>query len=303
MENELFSEADNLDEQLNDYVGRRTMVSRMQEKSKERPQLDDMSLWAELRNNGWLYFFLLVSATFTATLGVMMGLAPRRTDAGIFYNTDPGHLLLALIYAIAFVTVTEFAFGLAKWLYFKREEKNVMQKFSMLTMMIISGASIVATGIAGGMVIASTIAFLTDFREIPHEAQLWVIVAIPTLMFVYAVCGTMYILSSAEASAKRLVREKQRENDLDHETRQQLIRQWGREQVQREQIKKYIQFVQAGKMTAGEAQAAIEAGLTLGQLEEQLNRDIDGDHRIGTREPVYAAETPDFTRRRNGKNK
>ena len=295
-ENILFNESDDLDEQLNDYVGRRTMVSRMQDTAKKRPELDDMSLGAEIMKNGWLYFFLLVSSVFTATLGFMMGIAPSRTAEGIYYNTDAGHILLGVIYAIAFVTVTEFAFGLAKWLYFRREEKNMRQKLAMLAMMIVSGISIVATGIAGGMVIASTIAFLTDFREIPHQAQVWVIIAIPTLMFLYALFGTIYILSSSEASAKRLVNEKQRENDLDHETRQQLIRQWGREQVQREQIKVYIQLVQAGKLSAGEAQAAIDAGLTLGQYEEKTGRDIDGDGKVGgktranNRKPVYASD-------------
>jgi hypothetical protein len=301
-ENFLFNENDTLDEELNEYVSRRTLVSSMKETANKRTDLDDMSLEAEIRKNGWLYFFLLVSSLFTATLGFMMGIAPERTEAGIFYHTDVGHIVLSVIYAIAFVTVTEFAFGLAKWLYFRREEKNSRQKFSMITMMGISGISIVATGIAGGMVIASTIAFLTDFREIPHQAQLWVIVAIPTLMFIYALCGTVYILSSEEAAAKRLVSEKERENDLDHKTRQKLIKQWGREQVQREEIKVYIHMIQEGKLTAGEANAAIEAGMTLGQLEEQLGRDINEDGRIGSRvhqrprHPAYASEARDFTR-------
>jgi hypothetical protein len=249
---------------------------------------------------------LLVSAVFTGTLGVMMGLSPYRNDTGIYYNTDFGHLLLAFIYAVAFITVTEFAFGLAKWLYFVREEQNNGQKFAMIAMMIVSGVSIVSTGIAGGMVIASTIAFLTDFAEIPHQAQVWVIVAIPTLMFLYAICGTVYILSSSEAAAKRLVREKQRENDLDHETRQNLIKQWGREQIQREWAKVFIRMVQEGKLTAAEAQAAVDAGLTLGQLEEKLGRDVDGKDGIGNKQRVngrqpaqtYASDAEDFTKPR-----
>jgi len=304
MNDTMFNETDDLDEQLNDYVGRRTLVSSMKDSANKRPELDDLSLQSEIRKNAWLYFFLLVSAMFTSTLGFMMGIAPHRTEAGIYYNTDIGHMVLAVIYAIAFVTVTEFAFGLAKWLYFRREEKNIRQKISMLVMMGISGISIVATGIAGGMVIASTIAFLTDFQAIPHQAQIWVIVAIPTLMFVYALCGTIYILSSDEAAAKRLVSEKERENDLDYRTRQKLIRQWGKEQVQREEIKSYIRLIQEGKLTAGEANAAIEAGMTLGELEQDLNRDLDGDGEINRkrqsppviRQPAYANETRDFTR-------
>jgi len=310
----LFTEEDNLDEQLNDYVNRGTLVGKVRTRSKERPKVDDMSLQAEIRKNGWLYVFLLVSAVFTATLGVMMGIAPYNNGSGIYYNTDAGHMALGLMYGVAFVTVTEFAFGLAKWLYFNREENNVAQKSSMLAMMIVSGISIVATGIAGGMVIASTIAFLTDFRAIPHQAQLWVIVAIPSLMFLYAIFGTIYILSSDEAAAKRIVRERRRETDLDHETRRELILQWGREQVQREQMKVFIRMVQAGKLSAGEAQAAIDARMTLGQLEEHLNRDLDGDNVVGTppsrptrsqspfvdvnRAPSFSSETRDFTSRR-----
>jgi len=275
---------DDLDQQLNDYMGRKTLVGSMREKSNQKPELDDMTFRAEIKKYWFLYALLAVSSLFTGTLGIYMGLSPQKTVEGLYFYTDLPHLFLAIVYCIAFITVTEFAFPLAKWLYFTREEKNMTQQASMIFMMVVAGFSIFGTGIAGGMVIASNISFLTDFIEVPHQAQVWVIMAIPSLMVLYAVCISVYILSSSEAAAKRMVREKQRENDLDHATREKLIEQWGREQVQREQIKVYIGLVQAGKLTAGEAQAAITAGLTLGQTEKKLGRNLDNDPRIGNGE-------------------
>lgn len=295
---------DDIDNQINEYIGHKTLVSTMRDRAKAKPELDDMTFGAEVRKNWWLYALLGISALFTGTLGIYMGLSPFKTEDGLYFQTDLPHLFLAVVYCIAFITVTEFAFGLAKWLYFTREERNASQQFSMIAMMVLAGISILGTGIAGGMVIASNISFLTDFLEVPHQAQVWVIIAIPTLIVFYSILGTVYITSSSEAAAKRLVREKERENNLDHVTRQKLIEQWGREQVQREQIKVYIKLVQQGKLTAGQAQAAISAGLTLGETEKKLNRDLDGDGAIGeagsTRlrpnggRPVFAQDEPDF---------
>jgi len=277
---------DDLDQQLNDYMGRKTLVGSMREKSNQKPELDDMTFRAEIKKYWFLYALLAVSSLFTGTLGIYMGLSPQKTVEGLYFYTDLPHLFLAIVYCIAFITVTEFAFPLAKWLYFTREEKNMTQQASMIFMMVVAGFSIFGTGIAGGMVIASNISFLTDFIEVPHQAQVWVIMAIPSLMVLYAVCISVYILSSSEAAAKRMVREKQRENDLDHATREKLIEQWGREQVQKEQIKVFIRLVQEGAMSAGEAQAAINAGLTLGQAEKRMGRDLDGNGKIGNNESV-----------------
>ena len=277
---------DDLDQQLNDYMGRKTLVGSMREKSNQKPELDDMTFRAEIKKYWFLYALLAVSSLFTGTLGIYMGLSPQKTAEGLRFYTDLPHLFLAIVYCIAFITVTEFAFPLAKWLYFTREEKNMTQQASMIFMMVVAGFSIFGTGIAGGMVIASNISFLTDFIEVPHQAQVWVIMAIPSLMVLYAVCISVYILSSSEAAAKRMVREKQRENDLDHATREKLIEQWGREQVQKEQIKVFIRLVQEGAMSAGEAQAAINAGLTLGQAEKRMGRDLDGNGKIGNDKSV-----------------
>lgn len=290
-----------LDRTLSEFTARKTAVRRLREKSKQKPAVDDMTFQAELEKNWWLYVLLFLSSAFTGTLGIYMGLSPTRTETGMYFYTDFAHLVLAAVYCVAFITVTEFAFGLAKWLYFTREERNAAQQWSMLIMMGVAGISILGTGIAGGMVIASNIAFLTDYMEVPHQAQTWVVVAIPTLITAYAVLGSVYVLSSEEAAAKRLVRETERENQLEHETQKKLIKQWGDLQVQKAEALKYIELVEKGAMTAGEAQAAIRADETLGQTERRLGRDLDGDGTIGhgfspngQRERVYAQDAEDM---------
>ena len=298
---------DDLDARLAQIANGDSFITTMQRKQKEKPKVDDMSFAAELAKNWWMYVLLAISSMFTATLGFVMGLAPYPTDAGLYFQTDGLHLFLALAYAVAFVGVTEFAFGLGKWLYFTREQSNVTQSGSMIVWMIAAGVSILFTGIAGGSVIASFISFMTAFANVSVMSQEWIVKSIPALFFFYAALGTVYILSSRENAAKRMVREQLREANLAHETRLKVAKQWGKEQVQKVEIKGYMDAVERGVMSAPEAQAGIDAGLSLREAEEQLRRDLDGDNIIGPvrpgkngrhPQPSYALDEPDFPKPR-----
>lgn len=293
------SNLDNLDREIAQHMARPTLVSKLKGQNK-RKKATSMSWQAELEEYWYVYLFLFVSALFTGTLGFYMGLAPYKTPEGLYFQTDAVHFFLAFVYMVAFITVTEGAFALGKRRYFTREEKNGVQQWTMLIMMAVAGISIVGTGITGGMVIASNISFLTDYIEVPHAAQKWVIITIPVLLAAYTFLVTAYHLSSEAAASERITREQIREKELDHRTRQRSLEQIAEERLQETELQLYAEMVEKGRVSAAQAMAAIRAGKTLGQLERELNKDIDDNGEIGTtrshrgngrvREPAFNSE-------------
>lgn len=281
-------ELDALDKQIAERMARPTLVKQLKDKNRKK-KAEGLTWGAELANYYYVYIFLLISSMFTGTLGIYMGLSPTLvTDATgtfIHFNTDIGHLLLAVVYFVAFIGVTEVAFAIAKWKFFTREERNTVQQWTMIAAMGIAGISILGTGIAGGTVVASNIAFLSEFVHISPAAQKWVVVAIPVLITLYTFLFSTYALSSDQAASERLTREQERENDLDHRTRLKSIEQIGAQQLQVAEIRRYQQLVLQGRISAADAQAAIRAGRTLGQEETRQNRDIDGRDGIGNNAP------------------
>jgi hypothetical protein len=272
-----------LDKQIAERLARPSLVGKMKEKSKAVRTKRMLDFGNELRQYWYVYLFLCVSAVFTMTLGIYMGIAPKFDPLAmtLTYQTDIVHLALALVYAVSFIAVTEVAFVIGKWLYFTREESNLVQMVSTIIMMVIAGVSILGTGIAGGMVVASQISFLTSFVEIPDAAQKWVVIVIPILITTYTFLVTFYSLSSDSAASERLLAEQKRASEIDHQTRTRSIEQIASEQLQVAELKRYMQLVSEGKISAAEAQAAIRAGRTLGQEEVRQGRDIDGNGLVG----------------------
>jgi len=247
-------ERESLDKLIKERLGQGSLVGAMQveEEKKEKVKEGRLLQWAdEWKKYPYLYIFLGVSALFTMTLGMVMGLAPKlnATDSAVIFHTDGFHLFLAFVYMVAFVSITEIAFGIGKWLYHTRENGNKTQENTTLAMMIIAGISIVGTGIAGGVVVASNIAFLSAFVEIPDAAQKWVIVIIPVLLAVYAFLLTAYSLSSASAKSERMLYQQKRTSELDHQTRQRSIMQIAEEELQVAELGIYLNLVKEGKLT------------------------------------------------------
>lgn len=295
-----------LDKQISDRISRPSLVGKMKAKNKAVQSTRLLDWSNELRHYWYVYVFLCVSAIFTMTLGFYMGIAPKFDPATmtITYQTDALHLFLALVYMVSFVAVTEVAFIIGKWLFFTREEANTVQQLSTLFMMVIAGVSILGTGIAGGMVIASQISFLTSFVAIPDSAQRWVVVAIPVLITTYTVLVTVYSLASDSAASERLSREQKRSSDLDNETRTRAIEQIVAEKLQVAELNRYMELIGEGLISAADAKAAIRAGRSVGQEEIRQGRDIDGRHGVGNGERPASApvmtQIPEVVERGNG---
>jgi len=254
---------DDLDARVTERLERPTLVSKLQEK-KVSIKKDRMSFSEDLRKYWFIYAILGVSAIFTGTLGFYMGISPERRDTGIYYHTDFLHLFLAFVYMVAFITVTEGAFLLGKHLLFNREQTNPKQFWTSLTIMIVSGISVFLTGIAGGLVIASTIDFMTIIVEVPRTAQTWIIIVIPGLLSMYAFLLSAYQLTSKEAASERITKNNERNLDLDHRTRKRTILQIAKEDLQVAELNALIKKVKEGTITAADAMAQLGANQILG---------------------------------------
>lgn len=291
MNNNLFNPKSRkeLDGMIKARLGQGSLVGEMENEEEKKNAAKESRLlqWSdEWKKYPYLYWFLVVSALFTLTLGMFMGLAPKLDTVNnlIVYQTDAMHIFLAIVYMVAFVSITEGAFAIAKWLYHTRENGNKTQENTMLAMMVIAGISVIGTGISGGMIVASNIAFLSEFIEIPESAQKWVIIIIPVLLAVYSFLLTAYSLSSGRARSERMINQMQHQSSLDHLTRQRGIMQIAEEELQVTELNLYMQMVADGKISAAQATAAIKAGRTLGQEEHRTGKDIDGKNGIGNGE-------------------
>jgi hypothetical protein len=218
-----------------------------------------------------------------------MGLAPyRQTDPvtgaqNIYFNNDGGHIFTALLYIVAFITITEGAFVVGKWKFHTREEGNNKQATTMIVVMVLAFISILGTGWAGGQVVASTLGFLTEFKEIPPWAQEWAVRIIPTLFGVYTVLFTIYWLSSQSAQMERIANQERETQLQDHKFTMQLLELATEEDLLVAEAEKYIDLVRQGKLSLSEARAAQRAQMSIPQLEEHLGRDLDDDNKIGRR--------------------
>lgn len=283
---------DELKKQLKDrFVNRGTLTSEIKKQNEQKNARSNA--WVEeVKANWFIYFLLGVSSLFTGMLGLFMGLAPHLipdpNNPGqqlISFNTDGGHLFIAMVYMLTFVTITEGAFIVGKWWFHKREAENGWQTITMILVMVFAFISILGTGYAGGSVVASTLGFLSEFKEIPSWAQEWVVKIIPVLIGVYAVLFTLYWLMSHKAENDRIAHQKRVELQQDHAMTMELIELAMEEDLMVEEADKYIALVRAGRISIGDARAAIRARTTLPELEEQNHQDYDGDGHIGRPQP------------------
>lgn len=281
---------DKLQARIKERMSRPSVTDALHEKNKE--QAEKKSPWfGELRSDRATYVIMAISAVFTGLLGLILGLAPERQVAAdgstsIFFHTDFIHWTVAVIYAVAFITVTEAAILVAKNKYHTREEGNPVQAATMLVMIILAGISIVGTGYAGGVIGASVLGFLTDFQEIPHSAQGWVVKVIPVLLAIYAGLLIAYKLSSEEEKSNRLTEQLKRQQQREHKLQRDLAQLEVEEMMMLAEDKAYIEAVERGVLSAGEASAARRAGITLRQLEREKGEDLNGDGKIEGHSPV-----------------
>ncbi len=274
---------DNVQARIKERLSRPTLTESLSKQNEK--QAEQKSPWlAEFKADRAVYILMIISAVFTGTLGFFLGLAPYsgtvNGQPGVLFHDDALHIILAVIYASAFVAVTEGAFVVAKHKHYHREEGNTTQQGTMVAMMVIAGVSIVLTGWAGGSVAASVLGFLTDFKEIPHSAQKYIVGVIPVLLAIYTFLLTSYRNSSEQAKSARTAEQLRAKQENDHKLMMDMVELEGEEMMLLAEIEAYRDAVNRGVLTAAQALAARRAGKTLRQLEAELQRDLNNDHII-----------------------
>jgi hypothetical protein len=269
---------------IKDRMSRPSVTQTLHEQNQKQAEKKS-PLFADWKTDKATYVLMGISGVFTGMLGVILGLAPYSVTAldgakSIRFNTDLIHWAIALLYAVAFITVTEAAFMIGKNKFHAREEGNGVQSVTMITMMVLAGISIVGTGYAGGVISASVLGFLSDFQEIPHSAQGWVVKVIPVLVAMYAFLMAAYKLSSEDEKSSRLTEQLTRQQRREHDLQRKLTELEVDEMMMLAEDKAYIEAVERGMLSAADAKAARKAGKTLGQLESERGQDLNGDGRI-----------------------
>lgn len=286
---------DGLQKRIKDRMSRPSVTEDLQKQQQHQAEKKS-PLFADFRTDKATYTFMAISGVFTALLGIILGLAPYTVTAldgtqSIYFNTDLVHVMIAVVYAVAFVSVTEGAILVGKNKFRQREEGNGTQYWTMLIMMILAGVSVVGTGYAGGVIGASVLGFLSDFREIPSSAQGWVVKVVPVLIAIYAFLLIGYKNSSLEEQDKRLTEQLKRKQQREHQLQRDLAQLEVDEMMMLAEDKAYIEAVERGVLSAADASAAKRAGKTLRQLEAERGQDLDGDGKIETvKRPAIQAQ-------------
>jgi len=283
------SDVDEIDRLIAEDLAKPTLLDQLEYQSNQR--VERKAKWMqEVKEHPFIYGLMAASMLFTGMLGLMMGLAPYRQVGGsIYFHDDFEHIATAIVYMITFWMVTEVVTLAAQHKFYKREQENFHQLWSMVVSMAVGWISVIGTGIAGGSVVASVMGFLSEFNEIPAGAQRWVVFAIPCLIAIHGVMFMIYKLSSRKARQQRIMDDEKAKRELDHKTRMDNIDRIGERAFQVAEIKLYSKAVMSGRLSAAEAAAARRAGKTLQQLEKELGRDLDGNSDVGTVAPIPRA--------------
>lgn len=274
-----------IDNRILAEAGRDDLIDRMHEQ-KDKDAERKAPWMQEVREHWFLYALLFISFLLTETLAIYLGTAPKvMTDPAtgaqfIEFHTDFGHLATAFIYMLVLPLVTELAFDNSRKKFNQRETGNWRQTWTMGLSIVVSVISWVGTGVAGAYVIMSTLGSI-GFIEIPKNVQTYLIWVIPVLLAFFALMTWLYQAGSRFAKSKKMAEEEEKNAELADQMRMQQIERAGKRAIRAAAIRSFEQAVALGLLSQAEADAALAQGMSLGDLERKLNRDITGEGKIG----------------------
>jgi hypothetical protein len=113
------------------------------------------------------------------------------------------------------------------------------------------------------------------------------------LIALYGGLLTAYKLASDEERDNRLTEQLERKQRREHALNRKLAELEVEEMMALAEDKAWIEAVERGALTAGEASAAKKAGKTLKQLERERGEDLNGDGKVeGRQAAAPASKTP-----------
>ncbi len=273
-------------------AGEDNLIDRMQEEKEKR--VETRTPWMqEVKANWFSYSILALSFLLTEMLALYLGLSPEKRanpdgSTYLYFHTDFPHIMTALVYMLVFPIVTEAAFAVSRKKFEDRETGNFLQGLTMGIAIAAGLISIVGTGVAGGYVVLSTIGSI-GFLEVPPSAKTWLVWVIPSLLALFALLHGVYASSSKLAKAKKLVEEKDRNDELTDMLRTREIERAGKRAFKAAAIRSFEKSVSMGLLSQQEADIALSQGKSVSQLERELNRDLTGEGKIGDTSGLFKA--------------
>jgi len=156
------------------------------------------------------YIGLLISGGLSAMSGIFIGLAPHYVDGVLVINFDFVNVMFALLYAVTFPLLGEYA--IAEWhtKYALRDMDEVLddnrQAIIALVMLFISVVFTLVTSLAASVILISLLGSFDVFRHIPAWAQTWTATVIPIGAVLHAVATMAYKHNSSEEENLRFLR-------------------------------------------------------------------------------------------------
>lgn len=281
---DLLSDMSELDEQILARAGEEELSDRM--KKEKDKKTEERAPWTrDFREHWFAYALLALSFLLTEMTAFYLGTSPTlktNPDGSRFieFQTDIGHLLTTLVYMLVFPVVTEVAFGYFRNKFDNRETGNFWQQVSAGLGAAIALFSIVGTGVSGAFVIFSTLGSV-GFLEVPPSVQTYLIWIIPILLAIFGLLAWAYGSNSEEAQDRKRAAEDDRKAELNDRIRMSEIERAGRRAIRAEAIRVYRDMVTKGILSHREASEALSQGLSIGELEKKLRRDLTGEGKIG----------------------
>jgi hypothetical protein len=198
-----------------------------------------------------LYIGLLISGGLSALSGIFIGLAPHYVDGILVVNLDFINIMFAVLYAVTFPMLGEYA--IAEWhkKYSLRDMDDVSddrrQAIIALVMLFISVAFTLITSLAASVILISLLGSFDVFRHIPAWAQTWTAIVIPIGAVLHSVATIAYKHNSREEENLRLLRRQR----MDAETQARLIIEQARTQAEIDvNVHRAQQFAEMAKQRA-----------------------------------------------------
>ena len=185
-------------------------IQEKERKEKETKKNKRRAAWLPFQKYWLLYLALIFTAILSAFAGVYIGFAPDSTGSIHYENTFDliRRVFFALFYMIGFVATAEGAtlYWESKLIFHDvnaEGKTNDTQIKTARIALIVSIATIIATGLASARFLTTWLGSLTAFATVPLGAQEWVVWSIPILLVFHVITSILYWYNSEEARLER----------------------------------------------------------------------------------------------------
>lgn len=246
----------------------------------------------QLRKYPLLYIGLLVSGFLSSMAGVFIGIAPKFVNGILTYNADFLAIFFAIVYAITFPALGEYAIFQWHLKYSFRDmdevEDDKRQGVIAIVMLVISIVFTLVTSIAAAVILASLLGSFDVFKSIPTWAQRWTVIIIPIGAVIHAVATILYRHGSREEENARMLQREFQDAESNARSQVQAARNEAKVAFIKAQTERYVEMALQQAPIAGRKMAEKQVRKEFGHMQPATatNQEVR-DH---TRAPLSTSE-------------